>query len=477
LSDVPAEKDLSYLESISARLLGGDILGASRLAAPEDAPAQVADLVRLRQLLDQLEGIRRSDGSLRVDAGPAQVFDTLVQVMLGLGAVAEAERLVSEALANWPLDPFLRGALGLVRRAQGRLAVAHELSASAAAEALVLLSLNRGDRSTVHRCELVLDWDAQLRALSGDLSAIGRFAHLRESLADGVPSQRGAPGSPPHINAPALGDVGAARDIAVVEHFGLGDRLMFSRFYSALADRMPSSRITVLCHPLLTSIYRASFASQPSLVFVPTDEFRRGARFDAQLPAPSLPEYFGCLSMDDVKTGPSPSITPSRAAVARVGDRLEALGVRSPTAGLVWRDSLRWYQPHRFVPLAGLAMPLATRGYALVALDPLVDRDEVSMFCESSGTHLITTDDLHIADVDDLAALMVCLDRVVTIDKVFANLGGALGLPTDVLLSTFVDYRWTTGPGGSPFYESVTCYRQANYGNWDEPLQQFASRL
>lgn len=122
-------------------------------------------------------------------------------------------------------------------------------------------------------------------------------------------------------------------------------------------------------------------------------------------------------------------------------------------------------------------MPLATRGYALVALDPLVDRDEVNMFCESSGTHLITNDDLQIADVDDLAALMVCLDRVVTIDKVFANLGGALGLPTDVFLSTFVDYRWTTGPGGSPFYDSVTCHRQRNYGDWDEPLQQFASRL
>jgi len=468
----------SQLELITSRLLQGDF-DSARLAAQERAstPTVAEDLAHLRQRLDQLEETRRPDGRLRSDARPEDVFDTAVQLVLSLGAVAEAERLVCEALAIWPLDSYLNGALGLVRRAQGRLTDARERSAAAAAEARNQIWQPRVPQSTVRRCELLLDWDAQMRALDGDLSAIGEFAHFRERLAREFSRRPQYPAAPPLIDAPQLGRADRYDQVAVIEHFGLGDRVMYSRWYRALADRMPATRITVICHPLLTGLYEASFAGMPTLSFVPVDGSPPADRFDAQIPAPYLPHHLGLLTLADVRVGSSSWIMPSPAAVGRMRRALKRLRLQGPTAGIVWRDSLRWYQPHRFLPLTDLALPLASRGYALVAMDPLVDHDEVAAFTEECGVPIVTVDDLSLGDVEDVAALMVSLDRTITIDKVFANLGGALGLPTDVFLSTFVDYRWTTGPGGSPFYESVTCNRQRSYGNWAEPLEQLASTL
>ena len=65
------------------------------------------------------------------------------------------------------------------------------------------------------------------------------------------------------------------------------------------------------------------------------------------------------------------------------------------------------------------------------------------------------------ADVYETGELLASLDVVVTVDTLVAHLAGSLGIPTLVIAPTYYDwrYRWP-GEDGSPFYRSVTLFRQ-----------------
>ena len=69
------------------------------------------------------------------------------------------------------------------------------------------------------------------------------------------------------------------------------------------------------------------------------------------------------------------------------------------------------------------------------------------------------------ADVYETGELIASLDVVVTVDTLVAHLAGSLGVPTIVIAPTYYDwrYRWP-GENGSPFYPSVSVFRQ-QYGD------------
>jgi hypothetical protein len=80
------------------------------------------------------------------------------------------------------------------------------------------------------------------------------------------------------------------------------------------------------------------------------------------------------------------------------------------------------------------------------------------------------------ADLAELAARIGAMNLVVTADNACANLAGALGVPTWVLLPTSADWRW--GPGErSAWYPSARLYRQACPGDWGAVLERVGDDL
>ncbi|MGH7616637.1 MAG: hypothetical protein ACREPM_05360 [Gemmatimonadaceae bacterium] len=65
------------------------------------------------------------------------------------------------------------------------------------------------------------------------------------------------------------------------------------------------------------------------------------------------------------------------------------------------------------------------------------------------------------ADVYETGELLTSLDLVITVDTLVAHLAGSLGIPIIVIAPTYYDwrYRWP-GEQGSPFYPSVSVFRQ-----------------
>ncbi len=79
--------------------------------------------------------------------------------------------------------------------------------------------------------------------------------------------------------------------------------------------------------------------------------------------------------------------------------------------------------------------------------------------------------------LDDLAAAMMDMDVVVSMDTAVAHLAGALGLPVWTLLCYAPDWRWLLDRSDSPWYPTMRLFRQNKLGAWADVLEHVAAEL
>jgi ADP-heptose:LPS heptosyltransferase len=77
----------------------------------------------------------------------------------------------------------------------------------------------------------------------------------------------------------------------------------------------------------------------------------------------------------------------------------------------------------------------------------------------------------------DSSAVMMNLDLVITSDTALAHLAGALGVKTWVALKYVPDWRWMLDRKDSPWYPSVTLYRQQKIDDWVPVFNQMQMDL
>ena len=71
-------------------------------------------------------------------------------------------------------------------------------------------------------------------------------------------------------------------------------------------------------------------------------------------------------------------------------------------------------------------------------------------------------------DFADCAALMLCMDEIITVDTAAVHLAGAIGHPNvKLLLSHWASWRWR-----KQWYRNVKICRQTSDGDWPSALQQ-----
>jgi hypothetical protein len=80
-------------------------------------------------------------------------------------------------------------------------------------------------------------------------------------------------------------------------------------------------------------------------------------------------------------------------------------------------------------------------------------------------------------DFADTAALVKCLDLVVTVDTSIAHLAGALGCSTWILLPWTPDYRWLLDRNDSPWYPTVRLFRQTATRDYADVLDRVRAEL
>ena len=73
-------------------------------------------------------------------------------------------------------------------------------------------------------------------------------------------------------------------------------------------------------------------------------------------------------------------------------------------------------------------------------------------------------------DFADAAAVIDCLDLVITVDTSVAHLAGALGKPVFVMLPFNSDWRWLLDRDDTPWYPSVRLFRQHRTELWPDMI-------
>jgi len=238
------------------------------------------------------------------------------------------------------------------------------------------------------------------------------------------------------------------RTILLCPDEGLGDTIQFARYVPMLAARGARVILGVQdeLFPLLSNLAGVSQCIPRSGGTVPA--------YDLHCPITSLPWIFE-TRLDSIPAE-TPYLPPP--AADRIAAWEQRLGARNRMrVGLVWSGNARHNNDrNRSIPLRLLARILDADA-TFVSLQKDVRTEDLSVLHERSDVVDLTA---QLSDFAETAALVSCLDLVITVDTSVAHLSGALGRPTWILLPYAPDYRWLLHREDSPWYPSVRLFRQ-----------------
>ena len=279
------------------------------------------------------------------------------------------------------------------------------------------------------------------------------------------------PGYAPISTAPLLPSLtpGARLDglrILVWHEEGYGDTLQFAR-YLPLLTRLGAEVTVAVPAPLLRLM-----RGVPGIAVVRTGEPDLPPH-DAHCPFFSLPRVFGTTTRE-VPNAPYLAADPALAATWSA--RLPKNGL---CVGLVWAGQARpWLQ--------GFGSMDRRRSAGLAAFAPLATVRGVHFVSLQAGTPaaqeppegLILNDPMAaVRDFADTAAIVANLDAVIAVDTAVAHLAGAMGKPVFLLDRYDNCWRWLHGRADTPWYPSMTIFRQPRPGDWMSPMHRAASSL
>ena len=192
--------------------------------------------------------------------------------------------------------------------------------------------------------------------------------------------------------------------------------------------------------------------------------------FDAHCPLMSLPLAFGTT----IETIPSmvPYITVRDNAVEKWRSKLSAQKLK---VGIAWAGNPDFGGDRdRSILLKNILPVTRIDGIECFSLqkDLRTGDDEVL-----DANPYIVRVDKEINDFQDTAAIMMCLDLVISSDTSIVNLAGALGRSVWVLLPFISDWRWLLDRNDTPWYPTARLFRQAKMGDWITVLDDVCTAL
>jgi tetratricopeptide (TPR) repeat protein len=263
-----------------------------------------------------------------------------------------------------------------------------------------------------------------------------------------------------------LGEPIAGKTILLHSDEGLGDTIQFSR-YATMVSQLGARvilEVELPLHALLTGMEGVALC-------LPKTEGVELPEFDLHCPLSSLPLAFKTR----LETIPAPRAYLPPLPEARVREWQARLGPHDRLrVGLVWSGNpLHDNDRNRSTNLQAMSalFDVGARFYSLQKEPREADK---AMLAERSEIVDLTE---HLGDFVDTAALIACLDLVITVDTSVAHLSAAQGRPTWILLPFTPDYRWLLGRDDSPWYPCATLFRQDEGRDYSKLLARVREEL
>ena len=242
-----------------------------------------------------------------------------------------------------------------------------------------------------------------------------------------------------------------------------GDTIQFSRYIPRLAAR--SARVIVdVERPL-----RELVAGITGVAQVAADD-DAPAVFDFHCPFAGLPRAFATTLNNIPAT--VPYLRAPNQAVAEWDTRLGAKACRR--IGIVWSGDAPHAKDRCSIELTAFLKLLDDLDATFVCAQRDISGGDEAVLRERSG---ILTFGNALKDFSQAAALLSCLDLVISVDSCMAHLAGALGIPVWVLLQYTPDWRWLLDRDDSPWYPTARLFRQRRRDDWNEVVARVAAEL
>ncbi len=234
---------------------------------------------------------------------------------------------------------------------------------------------------------------------------------------------------------------------------GLGDTLQFIRY--ARLVRQVARHVIIEAQPKLKALLAYSDLADEVITWGEPEP-----RWDKQVEVTELPRIF-------------------RTEIASIPNHIPYLRAprfsywprtNSPRIGVVWNASN--YNPARTIPAKSIAELFAIPGtewFSLQAGAERFDLDRAGIVVPQlyeEGQPMLET-----------ASLLLGLDLVITVDTMTAHFAGALGQQVWTLLPFACDWRWMISREDTPWYPTMTLFRQKQPGDWGPVLVNVRHKL
>lgn len=225
---------------------------------------------------------------------------------------------------------------------------------------------------------------------------------------------------------------------------GFGDMFMALQLLAAVRSQFKPSKIVLEVPRELCPLLKESFCLADEVVPMPSD-YREMRPFDAHCSLMSLPAILS-LTPEDLPAATNYIVRKAPET------RSEALRI-----GVCWKGRPEHENDrYRSMKADDLAPVVALKGADVFPLTP---------------------EEGNLRHWGETADLIATLDYVVTVDTAVAHLAGAMGVPTFVMLPAIPDFRWMLERTDSPWYPSVTLFRQSVLGEWGPVIAAVLKRV
>jgi tetratricopeptide (TPR) repeat protein len=413
---------------------------------PEMPEAKSNRIALLAQMGRREEALVSINQSIAEDPKNATAYNNRASMLKNMGELDAALADFDKAISLQPDSPSLQANRAVLLHAMGRYE----------------------ESLTTFEGALALDPDSAATQLN-----MAFLLLLLGRLEEGLPSyeKRLRPGAPLDLD-PAQAWQGQSQSVAgktvlLYAEQGMGDVIMFSRYLIELAARGAKPVLAVR-----DGMVRLLRGLPVPLTFIP--ENTRPKKLDYYAPLLSLPLLVGTRFETIPAPVPYLKAEPEKAAYWR-----ERLGDHGFRIGIAWQGKMRGINdPDRSFPVTAFAPLAALPGVRLISLQKgegseQLERLPPGMNVEQLGEDFDSGFD---AFVDSAAVIEAC-DLVVTLDTSIAHLAGALGRPTWTALKHVAEWRWFRDRTDSPWYPTMTLYRQPAFGDWDSVFAAMARDL
>lgn len=233
---------------------------------------------------------------------------------------------------------------------------------------------------------------------------------------------------------------------------GFGDQIMFCRYLNIVKNYF--KKVKLFTNLQLFNLFQSNF---PDIEVVLSNDGNYGCscnimylNYHLKLDFDNIPFAEGYLKAE--KSNDTRFDTPKR------------------KIGLFWQGNYDGY---------------ANRAIALRELEPLLELDNAQFygFVKDDKLHQIKAcpqvidigSDLK--DFADTASKLMNLDLFITIDTAAANLAGALGVKTFLLLPYASEWRWFDDKKTTPWYDSVRIFKQKEHWCWEPVIKEIYEEL